>query len=251
MVGSHGLENMWLDEFILHITSVRCSFHHYLCEAKTTKTTFYSCNPFISLLRNKITDLNQPLQISITFPIGNTLLCFYKYHRVQWKVVSTDWCVSKIVFLYVAVICYQLPVQVLTGHFLMRQLLLDLGNGFTRVQVFGADLGTVHDRMASIKLECIVQFRQSLLGRAIPRVFDPTVCLHQNRRSQVLVGIPPITWTRRRAASTQNAFVHTIQLGTILFGLQKLGLAWFLVFRRLQPRFDATVLLVEVAHIRN
>lgn len=92
----------------------------------------------------------------------------------------------------------------------MSQLLLDVGNGLTRIQVLGADLGTVHDGMASVELKCIIQLFQSLLGRSIARVLDPTVRLHQDRRSQVLVGIPPVTGTRGRAASTQNAFVHTI-----------------------------------------
>lgn len=36
------------------------------------------------------------------------------------------------------------------------------------------------------------------------------VCLQDDSRAEVLVSIPPVTWTRSRAASTQNAVNHTI-----------------------------------------
>ena len=61
-----------------------------------------------------------------------------------------------------------------------RQLLLDIGNRLTRIQVLGTNLGTVHDGVATIQLEGIIEFCQTFLGLAIAAVFNPAVGLHQD-----------------------------------------------------------------------
>ena len=38
-----------------------------------------------------------------------------------------------------------------------RQLLLDIGNRLTRIQVLGTNLGTVHDGVATVELVCVIQ----------------------------------------------------------------------------------------------
>mmetsp|Transcript_10638 Transcript_10638/g.30389 ORF Transcript_10638/g.30389 Transcript_10638/m.30389 type:complete len:202 (-) Transcript_10638:58-663(-) len=129
------------------------------------------------------------------------------------------------------------------------KLLLDVGNGTSWIQVLWTNLGAVHDGMATVKFECIIQIFQTFLGGTVTGILDPTVRLHQNGRSQVLVGIPPVGWTGRRATGAQNALVHSIQLGPILLGLQVLGLPFLLFTFGLQPRFDGAVLLVEVAKV--
>ena len=60
---------------------------------------------------------------------------------------------------------------------------------------------------------------------------------------------PPIRRTRRGTTSTKNTLVHAIELGTILARLQILGLARFLWFGWLQPRFNGTVLFVKIGHV--
>ena len=75
---------------------------------------------------------------------------------------------------------------------LSRQTLLDIGNRFRWIQILGANLGTVHNSVASVQLEGIVKLGEALLRRSISAILDPSVRLHQNGRPQVLVGIPPV-----------------------------------------------------------
>lgn len=116
--------------------------------------------------------------------------------------------------------------------------------------MLGADLGTVHNGMATVKLKRVVQIVQTLLRLVITRILNPSVCLHQNRGSQILVGVPPVTGARSGTAGTQNTFVHAIQLGTILDGLQ-MFLIGVLLLVGLQPGLNGTVLFVKVGHVRD
>ena len=133
----------------------------------------------------------------------------------------------------------------------LRQFLLDGRNGLSRIQTLGAHLGAVHDGVATIQLEGIVQLGQPLAGRTVPRILNPPVSLHEDSRSKVLIGIPPIRWAGSAAASTEDALVHAIKLGPVLAGLEPLGLAFTLVTRGLQPRLDGAVLFVKVAKVRH
>lgn len=100
--------------------------------------------------------------------------------------------------------------------------------------------------------------------------------LHEHRRSKVLVSVPPVGWTRRRTASTQNALVESVQLLTVGHILQVLCCAGFgfipkktttyetisktssgsykfhlWLILSLQPRLNGSVLRVEVGHVRH
>ena len=132
-----------------------------------------------------------------------------------------------------------------------RQFLLDAGNGLSRIQVLGTDLGTVHDGMATVQLQGIIHLLQSFGSGSVTRILHPSVGLHQDGWSQVGVGIPPITGTGSRTARTENTFVHTIQLGTVLACLQEFSLAFLLGSTGLQPGLDALVLFVKVGHVRD
>ena len=57
---------------------------------------------------------------------------------------------------------------------------LELLDGFTRVQVLGASVGTVHDLMASVELVGIVDVLESLDGVVITGIGDPSVGLLEN-----------------------------------------------------------------------
>ena len=132
----------------------------------------------------------------------------------------------------------------------MNHYYLQLVDRSSRIEILGASMRAVHNRMASIQLVRIVQTLQSLLRHLITRIGDPSVRLLQNRRAQILIAVPPVRRARRRAAGAENALVQTVQKQTILVRLQVLHLV-VRAHRRLllQPRLDRRVLLVEVRQI--
>jgi hypothetical protein len=65
-----------------------------------------------------------------------------------------------------------------------------------------------NDSMAAVELKGVVQFRQPLGGLSVPAILDPSVGLHEDGRTKVGVGVPPVGRTRRGAARTENALVH-------------------------------------------
>lgn len=117
--------------------------------------------------------------------------------------------------------------------------------------MLGTDLGAVHDGVATVQLEGIVELGQTFLGVIVAAVLDPPIGLHEDRRAEVLVGVPPVRRTGGRAASAQDALVHAIELGPVLPALEVFGLSVGLALGVLEPGFDGTVLLVEVAHVGN
>ena len=128
----------------------------------------------------------------------------------------------------------------------------DLGDAASRVQVLGTGVRAVHDRVAAVPLVGVVQTLQTLLRHLVTRVRDPTVRLLEDGGTQILVRVPPVGRTRRRAASAQNALVQTVQLLAILVRLEILHLVIGIHLRLLlQPRLDRRVLLVEVSHVRD
>ena len=130
-----------------------------------------------------------------------------------------------------------------------RQLLFDRRNGLAGVQMFGTHLGTIHNGMTTVQFKGVVEVAQSFDGPSVPTVFDPSIGLHQNGGSQILVTVPPVTGTTGTATGTQDTLVHTIQLGAVLFGLQMFLLMRGLGLCRLQPGFNGTVLFVKVTHV--
>lgn len=68
------------------------------------------------------------------------------------------------------------------------------------------------------------------------RICNPPIRLHQRRRAEVLVLIPPITGATRRTACTQDTLVHPIELFPIFRGLEELALGGDVVV--LEVRLD-------------
>ena len=132
----------------------------------------------------------------------------------------------------------------------VMESMLDLVDGTTRVELLGASVRAVHDRVAAVQLVGVVQVLQTLLGHLITGVGDPAIGLLKNGRTQVLVRVPPVRGAGGGAARAQNALVQTIQQLTILVGLKVLAFVIGVHLRLLlQPRLDGGVLLVEVGHI--
>ena len=57
---------------------------------------------------------------------------------------------------------------------------LDSRNGLRRIEALGAAVGTVHDGMAAVEFEGIVERMESLLGGAITAVLQPALGLKQH-----------------------------------------------------------------------
>ena len=148
----------------------------------------------------------------------------------------------------------------------MGHSLLDLCNGLTGIEMLRANLGAVHDGVAPVELEGIVEVVQALRRHLVAGILDPSVGLHEDGRSQVLIGVPPVGRTGRRAAGAEDAFVHAVELGPILLGLEEftlelgvsvrpgkcpLGALGSVNIARLQPWLNGTVLFVEIAHVRD
>lgn len=87
-----------------------------------------------------------------------------------------------------------------------------------------------------------------MAGSTYSAVGHPSPCLHQGRRAEVFVRVPPVTRARRAAARTQNAFVHAVQQFPVLLRLE-MFLAPLWLFARFQVRLDGFALLVEVGHV--
>ena len=130
------------------------------------------------------------------------------------------------------------------------QSLFDLRNGVTGIQAFWTGSGTVHDRVTSVQGHRVLQHRFSHRKCFVSGIDQPTVCLHQDSRSQILLSVPPVGWARCRAAGAKDAFIQTVQFLTVGNALYNL-LSVFWVFGSLQIRLDRFVLLIEVGQIRN
>ena len=62
----------------------------------------------------------------------------------------------------------------------VRDGLLDIRNRLARIEVLWASLGAAHDRVASVKLEGIVEFIEALVRHCVTAVVNPSVRLHEH-----------------------------------------------------------------------
>src|SRR5215475_6572456 len=83
--------------------------------------------------------------------------------------------------------------------------LLDLGDGLGRVQVLGAGLRAVHDGVAAIEPERVLELVQPLAPGLVAAIRQPALGLQQDGRAQVALAVPPIGWAGGRAAEAQDA----------------------------------------------
>lgn len=128
-------------------------------------------------------------------------------------------------------------------------VLLDLGNGLTGVEVLGASPGAVHDGVASVEGESVLELLSSLLAEVVTGVGHPSVSLHEDGGTEILVLVPPVGRARCGAASAENALVKTVKSATLLGRLEVLTLGRGVV--GLEERLDGSVLLVELGEVGN
>src|SRR3954470_12349193 len=127
--------------------------------------------------------------------------------------------------------------------------LLDLRDGLGRVQVLRAGVGAVHDRVAAIEPERIVQSVEALAGALVAAVDQPAIGLEQGSGAEEAVAVPPVARAGRGAAGAEDALVKAVEAGTVLRSLLPLGLGRGRL--GLEPGLDRGVLGEEVRQVRH
>jgi len=146
---------------------------------------------------------------------------------------------------------YLLPIHGSTqgNPLICSEFKLDLGNGCGGVQALGASTRTVEDSVATVQAHLVLELLLTLSSVPVSGICNPPVRLHQRCRTEVLVLVPPVRRATRRAASTQNALVETVEFLTVLWRLQEFALLGRVIV--LKVRFDRLVLFVEESEIGN
>src|ERR1700694_2024570 len=124
---------------------------------------------------------------------------------------------------------------------------LGVGNRTRRVEPFRAGVGAVHDRVAAIETERILEPVEALAGMLIPTVDQPPMRLQQDRWAEITILVPPVARARRRAAEARNAFPRAGELSAFLWRLAPLAVRWRLI--GLYPRLDQSVLCIETGKV--
>src|SRR5207248_5866007 len=101
----------------------------------------------------------------------------------------------------------------------LDHLELELRDGFGRVEALRAGLCAVHDGVAAIEPERILEIVEPLASRLVARIGDPAVGLEQCGRAEVTLAVPPIARARSRAAGAEDALVETVELFAVLMAL--------------------------------
>src|SRR6202140_3808417 len=124
---------------------------------------------------------------------------------------------------------------------------LGIGNRARRVEPFRAGVGAVHDGVAAIETERILEPVEALAGMLVPTVNQPAVRLQQDRWAEITILVPPVARARRRTAKAKNAFPRAVELCAFLWRLAPLAIRCRLI--GLHPRLDQGVLRIETGKV--
>src|SRR4029078_8624741 len=80
------------------------------------------------------------------------------------------------------------------------QHLLDLGDRLRRVEALRAGLGAVHDGVAAIEPERVLEVVESLALGLVAAVGEPAVGLQQDGGTEIAIAAPPVGGAGGRAA---------------------------------------------------
>src|SRR3546814_401019 len=127
--------------------------------------------------------------------------------------------------------------------------LLDLGDRLGRIEAFGAGLRAVHDGVAAVEPEGILELVEPLAGRLVTAVGDPAVGAQQDGGAEVAVAVPPVARAGGRAAKAHDALPQAVELRALLRALQALALRRRRL--RLQPGLDQGVLRIDLRQVRH
>src|SRR5580692_10818432 len=74
----------------------------------------------------------------------------------------------------------------------LDHLQLEIGNRLGRIEALWAGLGAVHDGVAAIEPERVLEIVEPFAGGFIARILDPPCRLQQRGWSEEAVAIPPV-----------------------------------------------------------
>src|SRR5579883_730602 len=131
----------------------------------------------------------------------------------------------------------------------LDQQLLDLGDRLRRVEALRTGLGAVHDGVAAVEAERVLEIIEPLALGLVAAVGQPAIGLQQDRRAEVALALPPVGRAGGRAAEAQDALPQAVELGALLGRLQ--ALASRRLGGRFQPRLDRGKLRVRHREIRH
>src|SRR5579883_2572276 len=97
-------------------------------------------------------------------------------------------------------------------HLAFDQFHLELGDRLGGIEALRAGLRAVHDGVAAIEPERILEIVEPLAGRLVARIGDPAGRLQQCGGAEEALAVPPIARARGRAAGAQDALVETVEL---------------------------------------
>src|SRR3954465_9501006 len=100
----------------------------------------------------------------------------------------------------------------LTSDLALDHQLLGLGDRLGRVEALRADVGAVHDRVAAIEAERILELVQPLAGHLLAAVGEPAIGLEQDGRAEEAVRIPPIARAGGGTTGAEDALVEAVEL---------------------------------------
>src|SRR4051794_16536642 len=98
----------------------------------------------------------------------------------------------------------------------LRQQLLGLGDRLGGVETLGADIGAVHDGVAAVEAERVLELVQPLAGIFVAAVGEPPISLEEDGGPEETVRIPPIAGAGGGAAGAEDALVEAVQLAPVL-----------------------------------
>src|SRR5262245_8482841 len=101
----------------------------------------------------------------------------------------------------------------------VHHLALDAGDRLRRVEPLRAGLGAVHDGVAAVEPERVLELVEALAFLLVAAVVDPAARLQERRGTEEPLGIPPVAWARGRAAGAQDALVEAVELHAVLVAL--------------------------------
>src|SRR6188472_1328962 len=96
------------------------------------------------------------------------------------------------------------PEAARSGRPALHHHLLDFSDRLGGIETLGTCFGAIHDRVAAIELEWILEVVEPLLGRLVATVDQPTIGLEQDGWAQIFFAIPPVGGARGRAARAQD-----------------------------------------------
>src|ERR1700745_2010322 len=114
-----------------------------------------------------------------------------------------------------------------TSHLPFDQLQLELGDRLGGIETLRTGLGAIHDGVAAVEPERVLEIVEALAGGLVAGVLDPARRLQQRRGAEETCAVPPVARARGRAAGAQNALVEAVELFAVLVALLP-----FLLWRR-------------------